>query len=147
MQLVTRINEVKTSPRKVRIVADAIRNLSVSEAEDALSVIEKRGAAHLQKALKSAVANAVNNSNLQKGNLIIKTLDVNEGVVIKRFHPSTRGRIHPYQKRSSNIRIVLEERVASVPAVEAAPKAIEAPSAKQSPEKVEEKKVKKGEEK
>lgn len=140
MQLVTRINEVKTSPRKVRIVADAIRNLSVSEAEDALSVIEKRGARHLQKALKSAVSNAVNNSNLQKGNLIIKTLDVNEGMVIKRFHPSTRGRIHPYQKRSSNIRIVLEEKVATPVASEV--KAIEAP--KKAEKTV---KAKKGEEK
>lgn len=112
MQTVTRINTVRTSTRKVRIVADMIRGLSIDEAQDALSVIDKRGAHDLDKALKSAVANAVNNSKLEKNNLIIKIIDVNEGTFLKRYRPSTRGRIHPYKKRSSNIRIVLEERVA-----------------------------------
>lgn len=138
MQYVTRINEIRTSPRKVRLVADSIRNLSVSEAQDALTVINKRGAHHLEKALNSAISNAVNNHNISKGNLIIKTIDVNEGQVLKRFHPSTRGRVHPYQKRSSNIRIVLEEKVVEV-------KAIEAPKKE---EKVEKKEMKaKGENK
>lgn len=110
MQLVTRINEIRTSTRKVRIVADAIRGLSVGQAQDALSVINKRGAHDLDKALKSAISNAVNNNQIQKSNLIIKSIDVNEGSSLKRFHPSTRGRVHPYKKRSSNIRIVLEEK-------------------------------------
>lgn len=110
MQLVTRINNIRTSTRKVRLVADSIRGLSIDEALDALSVIQKRGALDLNKALKSAVANAVNNSKLDKVNLVIKNIDVNEGTSLKRFHPSTRGRFHPYKKRSSNIRIVLEEK-------------------------------------
>lgn len=110
MQLVTRINTVRTSTRKVRIVADMIRGLSIDEAQDALSVIDKRGASDLDKALKSAVANAVNNAKLDKNSLMIKTIDVNEGSFLKRYRPSTRGRIHPYKKRSSNIRIVLEEK-------------------------------------
>ena len=109
MQLVTRINEIRTSTRKVRLVANVIRNLSVQEALDALSVIQKRGAHDLEKALKSAIANAVNNSKLDRNNLKIKAIDINEGTALKRFHPSTRGRVHPYKKRSSNIRIVLEE--------------------------------------
>lgn len=113
MQLVTRINEVRTSTRKVRVVADSIRGLSIGEAQDALSVISKRGAHDLEKALDSAVANAVNNAKLEKSNLVIKTIDINEGPFLKRFRPSTRGRIHPYKKRSSNIRIVLEEKVAA----------------------------------
>lgn len=115
--------EVRTSPRKIRLVADAIRKLSVSEAQDALSVIDKRGAYSLGKVLKSAIANAVNNANLDKGNLIIADINVSEGPVLKRFRPSTRGRIHRYQKRSSNVRIILEEKVASAPA----PKELEAP--------------------
>lgn len=118
MQLVTRINEVRTSTRKVRIVADSIRGLSVGEAQDALSVIEKRGARDLGKALNSAIANAVNNNNLEKSNLVIRTIDVNEGAFLKRYRPSTRGRIHPYKKRTSNIRIVLEEKFAQQPKVE-----------------------------
>ena len=108
MQTITRINDIRTSTRKVRLVADAIRGLSLGEAQDALSVIQKRGAHDLDKALKTAVANAVNNSRLERNNLVIKNIDVNEGTALKRFHPSTRGRIHPYKKRSTNIRIVLE---------------------------------------
>jgi len=122
MQVVTRINEIKTSTRKVRIVADAVRGLSVAQAQDALSVIDKRGAHHLDKALKSAIANAVNNSKMEKNNLVIKTIDVNEGAFLKRFRPSTRGRVHPYKKRTSNIRIVLEDRATVLPAKVEAPK-------------------------
>lgn len=121
MQTVTRINEIKISTRKVRLVADSIRGLSIGEAQDALSIIRKRGASDLNKALKSAVANAVNNSNLERNNLVIKAIDINEGTSLKRFHPSTRGRIHPYKKRTSGIRIVLEEKVVAqvVPQIEA----------------------------
>lgn len=110
MQTITRINQVRTSTRKVRLVAKEIRGLSIPEAQDTLSIIEKKGATDLDRALKSAIANAVNNSKLEKNNLVIKTIDVNEGPFFKRFRPSTRGRIHPYKKRTSNIRIVLEER-------------------------------------
>jgi len=117
MQTVTRINEVRTSTRKVRLVADALRGLSIDEAQDALSVIQKKGATDMDRALKSSIANAVNNSKMEKNNLIIKTIDVNEGTFFKRFRPSTRGRIHPYKKRTTNIRIVLEEKV-SIPVKE-----------------------------
>jgi large subunit ribosomal protein L22 len=113
MQVITRINEVRTSTRKIRIVADAVRGLPVAEAQDALSVINKRGAHDLDKALKSAIANAVNNSKLEKNNLVIRTIDVNEGQFLKRYRPSTRGRVHPYKRRTSHIRIVLEEKVAA----------------------------------
>lgn len=119
MQVITRINDVKTSTRKVRIVADSIRGLSLGEAQDALSVIDKRGAHDLEKALNSAVANAVNNANLQKSDLVIKTIDVNEGTFLKRFRPSTRGRVHPYKKRTSNIRIVLEDKTMPEAKIEA----------------------------
>lgn len=140
MQLVTRINEVRTSTRKVRVVADSIRGLSVGEAQDALSVIDKRGAHDLDKALKSAVANAVNNNQMQKSNLIIKSIDVNEGAFLKRYRPSTRGRIHPYKKRTSHIRIVLEEKI-PVQAVES--KAIPAKVKKEKAEVAEIKEEKK----
>lgn len=118
MQTITRANDIKTSTRKVRLVADAIRNLSVSEALDALSVINKKGAHDLEKVLKSAVANAVNNSKLEKANLKILNIDVNEGTALKRFRPSTRGRIHRYKKRSSNIRIVLSDTASVLPSAE-----------------------------
>ena len=113
MQVVARLKEARTSPRKMRLVADAINNMGVLEALDVLSVIEKRGANDLEKTLKSAIANAVNNSKLDKGNLKIKSIDISEGASLKRFRPSTRGRVHRYKKRSSSIRVVLEEVVVS----------------------------------
>ena len=111
MQLITRANDIKTSTRKVRLIGDAVRNLGVFEALDALSVMNKRAARDIEKVLKSAVANAQNNFKLEKNNLKIKEIDINEGMVFKRFRPSTRGRIHPYKKRTTNIRIILEEKV------------------------------------
>ncbi len=103
---------VRVAPRKVRLVADAVRNLSLEDALNALSVIKNRGSVSLEKTLKSAIANAVNNNKLSRENLKIKSIDVLEAPSYKRYHPSTRGRIHPYKRRGSNITIVLEERKA-----------------------------------
>lgn len=111
MEAIARIKEIKTSPRKIRLVADAIRSMGVMESLDALSVTNKKGAADLENAMKSAIANAVNNLNLSKDNLMIKSIDVSEGTSLKRFRPSTRGRVHKYKKRTSTIRIVLSEKV------------------------------------
>lgn len=101
---------VRVSPRKVRLVADSIRTLSAGKAVEKLSLSEKRGAVPLLKTLKSAMANAVNNAKLDSNGLFVKQVEVMEGPRLKRFHPSTRGRIHPYKRGSSHIRIVLEER-------------------------------------
>lgn len=109
MQVIASAKEIRISPRKVRLIADSIRNLSLMEAQDALSVISKRGGYDLEKVLKSAIANATNNAKLDKNNLKIKSIDVLEGSMLKRFRPSTRGRVHRYAKRSTNIKIILEE--------------------------------------
>lgn len=95
------------APRKVRIVADTIRKLKLEDALRTLAFMEKRGASVLEKTLKSAVANA-KNRNVKEETLTIKSIDVLEGTPFKRFHPSTRGRVHPYKKRTSHIRIILE---------------------------------------
>jgi large subunit ribosomal protein L22 len=105
---------VRIGPRKVRLVADAIRNLSIDEAFYLLDAAEKRAALPIAKTLKSAVANAVNNAKLDKDNLSIASIQIAEGQPLKRFHPSTRGRIHPYKKRSSHITIVLKEKPGAV---------------------------------
>jgi large subunit ribosomal protein L22 len=116
---------VRISPRKVRLVADAIRNLSVTEAMYVLQSVEKKAATPLTKTLKSAVANAVNNANLDIQSLVVGTVMINAGQALKRFRPSTRGRIHPYKKRSSNITIVVK----SVSTPTAAADGVAAPAA------------------
>lgn len=109
MQVIAKSKSVRISPRKVRLIADSIRNLSAQDALKALAVIKKRGAYSLEKTLKSAISNAVNNANSKKEILIIKNIDVSEGPALKRYKPSTRGRIHPYKKRSSHITITLTD--------------------------------------
>lgn len=110
MEITAVSRSVRISPRKVRLVADAVSKMPIDKAITALAVIKKRGAVALAKTLKSALANAVNNAKLDKQNLIISNIDITEGPSLKRYHPSTRGRIHPYKKRSSHIRVVLKEK-------------------------------------
>lgn len=113
MDATAKAKSIRISTRKVRLVADAIRNMSAAKALAVLLLTKKRGASTLIPVLKSAIANAVNNNKLLEENLIISKLEVNEGAFLKRFHASTRGRAHPYKKRSSHIKIVLTEKNAS----------------------------------
>lgn len=110
MEIVAESHSVRISSRKVRLVADAIRNKTVEQALNALTLIKKRGSGVLYKTIKSAIANATNNAKLKVDALVIKSINVDQGPFIKRYRPSTRGRVHPYKKRSSHIKIVLEER-------------------------------------
>lgn len=111
MEVTAHAKGVKVSTRKVRLVADAIRNMAARDAVAALSVTQKHGAYPLLKVIKSAMANAVNNAKLSEANLVISKLEVNEGQFLKRFHASTRGRIKPYKKRTTHITVVLKELV------------------------------------
>jgi large subunit ribosomal protein L22 len=108
MQVTAVSKSARVAPRKVRLVADAIRKLSIEDALKALSILKNRGGQPLEKTLKSAIANALNNNNLKQETLRIKTIDVLEAPSYKRFHPSTRGRVHPYKRRGSHIKIILE---------------------------------------
>lgn len=120
---------IRQSPRKIRLVVDAIRNLSIEEAFRVLDATDKRASTPIAKTLKSAVANAINNANLDLKDLVIGTILVNEGQSLKRFRPSTRGRIHPYKKRGTNLTIVVK----SVTAPVVASNVVAKPEAKQLP--------------
>ena len=111
MEITASSNQIRVSTRKVRLVADSVKSLPIEEALEYLITMRKRGGYVLEKTLRSALANATNNLKLNADDLVIKAIDVQEGPALKRFHPSTRGRVHPYKKRSSNIRIILEERI------------------------------------
>lgn len=102
---------VRISTRKVRLVAAEIRNMPVDRALAVLSVTNKRGAHSLTKTIKSAVANAANNAKISTAGLVIERLEIDEGPFLKRFRPSTRGRVHPYKKRSSHITVVLRQKL------------------------------------
>lgn len=101
-------NSVRIGPRKIRLLVDSIKNMSIAEAEAALSVMGKRGSLDIQKVLRSAIANALNNSKIEKDKLTVSRIEVSETPAFRRFRPSTRGRIHPYKKRGSKIKVILE---------------------------------------
>ena len=109
MDIVAFSRSIRISPRKVRLVADGIRDLPLNKALDVLNMTQKRGASVLNAVFKSAIGNALNNSKKDVASLKIKGIEVWDGPAIKRFHPSTRGRVHPYKKRSSHIKIILTD--------------------------------------
>jgi len=98
---------VRTSPRKLALVAEAVRSLSPAEALVQLEFINKRAAGVLLKLFKQAMANAVNNSQLDPASLKIEILEVKKGATYKRFRPVSRGRAHPIKKRTSHVSLVL----------------------------------------
>jgi large subunit ribosomal protein L22 len=99
---------IRTSARKLRLVADLVRHQSPEEAVTVLTHLRKRAATPLLKTLKQALANAVNNHNLPKDTLLIQSIEVNEGPTYKRWQPVSRGRAHSIFKRTSHIKIVLK---------------------------------------
>lgn len=113
MEIKAQAKFVRMSPRKMRLVADLIRGLDAEEAANQLKFLTKAATRPISKLLNSAVANAVNNFKLQKDNLYIKNIIVNEGPTLKRWQPRAFGRATPIRKRSSHVLIVLAERIES----------------------------------
>ena len=102
---------IRISPRKVRMVVDTVRGKSVSQALSILGFTRKKAALPVQKLLKSAVANAIENGGISDvDTLVIDRIMVDEGPTLKRFMPRARGRATPIRKRTSHIRIMLRER-------------------------------------
>jgi large subunit ribosomal protein L22 len=99
----------RISPRKARLVADLIRGLRIDVAMNELEFSKKRAAWYLKAVLKSAVANA-EEQEADVSNLVVSESWVDEGPVMKRFHPKDRGRAHPIRKPSSHLHVVLEEK-------------------------------------
>jgi large subunit ribosomal protein L22 len=95
------------SPRKVRLVVNAIRGKSVANALAQLSVMNKRAAAPIEKLVRSAVANAKQNANTEADTLFIKEVRVEKGVTLKRSMPAARGTAHPIHKHRSQVYLIL----------------------------------------
>jgi large subunit ribosomal protein L22 len=105
------LTNYKQSPRKVRLVTDLIKGKSVEKARLELSFLAKRAAEPILELLNSAVANAKQNQGVDK-NLIIKNIEVNKGIVLKRFMPRARGSASRINKRTSHVVLILGEAVA-----------------------------------
>lgn len=105
------------SPRKVRLVINTIRGLSVGVADTRLTFLNKGASLPVQKLLRSAIANAEHNFHLNKEDLFVKTITADGGATIKRSRPRAFGRGAPIRKRTTHINIVLADRNGAVPAV------------------------------
>ena len=101
---------IRIAPRKVRIVMDLIRGKNVGEAFAILKHVPKVGSEVLEKVLKSAVANAEHNYDMNSDNLYISEAYVDPGPTLKRIHPRSRGQAFKILKRTSHISIIVKER-------------------------------------
>ena len=110
---IAKVKDVPTSPRKMRLVADTVRGIEVNRALDLLKFSKKAPSKVLETLLRSAIANweAKNQDKtkeLDNGNVIVKTIMVDEGRTLKRNRPCPQGRAGRIRKRSNHVTIILD---------------------------------------
>lgn len=113
MDVKSKLNNLRIAPRKVRLAANLVKKLKTGEAVDQLTFSRKKSAKPIIKLINTAVADAAHNFDLDKDNLYIKEIRVDEGRTLKRWMPKARGRATPIMKKSSHISLVLSEVVDS----------------------------------
>ena len=109
MEIKAKAKHVRMSPRKVRLVVDVVRGLQVGKALDQLKFTNKLAVGPIVKLVNSAIASAVNNFELEEGNLFIKEVKVDDGPTVHRWMPRAYGRATPIRKRTSHISLILGE--------------------------------------
>lgn len=110
MEVTATAKNIRISPQKVKLVVDQIKKMKPADAIAILGHINKSAAIPVKKVVASAVANAKNNQNINEQSLTFKSIQVNEGRVLKRWQPVSRGRAHSILKRTSHIKVVLESK-------------------------------------
>ena len=110
---IAKLNDLPSSPRKMRLVADTVRGVEVNRALDLLKYSKRDASIALEKLVRSAVANweAKNPDQakeLDNGNVYVKTIMVNEGRTLKRIRPCPQGRAGRIRKRSNHVTVVLD---------------------------------------
>lgn len=108
------LNGLRIAPRKVRVITNLFKGKDVVYALNQMEFLMKRSVLPLIKLLNSAIANAENNFNMVKENLYVKEFLVDEGIKLKRYRPKAQGRSGEIQKKTSKVRLVLDERVAGL---------------------------------
>ena len=108
-EAMAKVRTLRTSPRKLNLVAQSIRGLNVQRALNELEFSHKRIAQDVRKALYSAISNAENNHNLDIDSLVVAEAYVGKNLIMKRFSPRARGRATRVEKPFSEITIVLRE--------------------------------------
>lgn len=112
MQVRAIARHIRISPRKARLVANAIKGMGVREAMAALQLIPNKAGDPIYLVVKSAVANAENNFNLVSDDLVVAEVLADPGRSLKRWRARARGRASSIVSRSSHITVVVKEREA-----------------------------------
>ncbi len=99
----------RISSRKARPVADVIRGKFVNEALEELDFLHRRASPMIEKVVRSAMANAGQDLDIDVNRLFVSDIRVDEGPTLKRWRPRAQGRVYPILKRSSHISVVLTE--------------------------------------
>jgi large subunit ribosomal protein L22 len=114
MEAVAKLNNYPTSPRKMRLLADLIRGMEVDKALGILQFNPKHPAVPLYKLLKSAINNweqKNTDAKVEDANLVVKTIMVDGGRVIRRMRPAPQGRGYRIRKRSNHVTLVVDTKV------------------------------------
>ncbi|MEK7555229.1 MAG: 50S ribosomal protein L22 [Patescibacteria group bacterium] len=106
---IAKLNYLRMAPRKARLVANTIKKLSINEAEALLLASPRKAAEPILKLLRSAIANAKNNKQMEISRLFVKEIKVDKGAMLKRLMPRARGQAGAIQKKGSHITLILEE--------------------------------------
>lgn len=110
MDVIARSKFIRRAPRKARLVADSVRGMRVEEALTNLQFAPQHAATDVAKTIRSAAANAEHNFELDRDELWLKTIMVDEGPTMKRIRPVSRGMAHQYFHRTCHITVVVEDR-------------------------------------
>lgn len=108
MEATTIQKYIHTSPRKLRLVADMIRQMNPQQALNILRVTPKMAAKDLEKAVNTVLANA-KAAGLDGAKMVFEKIEINESMKMRRFRAGTRGRVKPFKRRMSHIKIVLSD--------------------------------------
>ncbi len=119
---IAKLNDIPTSPRKMRLVADIIRGVEVNRALDILKYSKKEAAIRLEKLVRSAIANweaknEADRKELENGNVYIKSIMVGPGRTLKRIRTAAQGRASRILKRSNHVTIVLDTKKTVEPVI------------------------------
>jgi large subunit ribosomal protein L22 len=109
-QYFARLNDIPSSPRKMRLVVDMIRGMEVNRALGVLRYSNKAASKYVEKVLRSAIANweQKNERKAEEGELFVTKVYVDEGVTLKRLRPAPQGRGHRIRKRSNHVSLYVD---------------------------------------
>lgn len=114
MQAEATVRYIRISPRKVRLEAELIRGKRIDDALHILKYSPRKASYFLEKLLRSALANAENKEDFEDSeSLVIKTLAVDGGPTLKRIQPRAMGRAYRVRKRTSTIKVVLDDSIST----------------------------------